>query len=135
MQIHETIMPPTRPPPDWNSQGSRAGPARSDDAELLDKAATVMGRTKAELGRALFKGEVTWKRITKLAKGKAMTDTWLIRITLFLTGVVPFTARGGCTAITRSGRGRSDSRRQAIVVLGFIAQRRGWWSSNRTMGA
>jgi len=58
-----------------------------------------------------------------------MTDTWLIRITLFLAGVVPFTLLGGWGPagdhsflpwsvgfLTQTG-----------VVLGFIAQRRRWW--------
>ena len=66
-----------------------------------------------------------------------MSDTWIITISLFLSGVVPFTLLGGWGEY-----GDHHIRpwsvgflTQAGVVLGFIAQRRGWWSSNRTMGA
>ena len=72
MQIHETIMPPRRGrPPTGIRKEVVQVPLDPDDAELLDKAASAMGRTKAELGRALFKGEVTWDEVTKAArKGK-----------------------------------------------------------------
>ena len=58
-----------------------------------------------------------------------MSDRWSIIITLFLAGVVPFTLLGGWGPI-----GDHSVRpwvvgfgTQAGVVLGFIAQRRGWW--------
>jgi hypothetical protein len=60
-----------------------------------------------------------------------MTDTWTIRLTLFLAGIVPFTLLGGWGeygdhSILPWSVGFLT---QAGVVLGFIAQRRGWWSS------
>jgi hypothetical protein len=64
-----------------------------------------------------------------------MTDTWLIRITLFLAGVVPFALAGGLTDDTTVWPWTAGFGCQAGVVLGMIAQRRGWWSSNRNMGA
>ncbi len=58
-----------------------------------------------------------------------MSDTWILRITLFLSGVVPCTLLGGLSEYGDRhllpwtvGFGC-----QAGVVLGFIAQRRGWW--------
>ncbi len=58
-----------------------------------------------------------------------MSDTWIIRIALFCTGIVPFTLLGGW------GPGGDHSvlpwtagfGTEAGVVLGYIAQRRGWW--------
>jgi hypothetical protein len=67
-----------------------------------------------------------------------MSDTWTLRITLFLAGIAPFTLLGGWGeygdhSILPWAVGFLT---QAGVVLGFIAQRRGWWwSSNRTKGA
>ena len=43
-------------------------PLDPDDADLLDKAAAELGRTKADLGRALIKGEMGWGDISKAAK-------------------------------------------------------------------
>ena len=65
-----------------------------------------------------------------------MTDNWIITI-IFAAGVVPFTLLGGWGeygdySIWPWSVGFAT---QAIVVLGFIAQRQGWWNSNRTMGA
>ena len=60
-----------------------------------------------------------------------------ILISLFAAGLIPFTLLGGWGEY-------GDHHAlpwavgflcQAGVVLGFIAQRRGWWSSNRTKGA
>ena len=61
----------------------------------------------------------------------------MLTITLFLAGVVPFTLLGGW--------GEYGDHHvlpwsvgflcQAGVVLAVIAQRKGWWSSNRTKGA
>ncbi len=58
-----------------------------------------------------------------------MSDDWTITIALFLAGIVPFTLAGGWGSYGDhsalpwlAGFGT-----QAGVVLGFIAQRRGWW--------
>ena len=64
-----------------------------------------------------------------------MTDTWLIRITLFLAGVGPFALAGGLHDDATIWPWTAGFGCQAGVVLGMIAQRRGWWSSNRTKGA
>ena len=60
-----------------------------------------------------------------------MSDAWTIRITLFLAGVVPFALAGGL----HDDPWTAGFGCQAGYVLGMIAQRRGWWSSNRTKGA
>ena len=66
-----------------------------------------------------------------------MTDTWTIRLTLFLAGIVPFTLLGGWGEYSDHSilPWSVGFLCQAGVVLGFIVQRRGWWSSNRTKGA
>jgi hypothetical protein len=58
-----------------------------------------------------------------------MSDAWIIRTVLFVGGLIPFTALDGWGATGDhsmlpwlAGFGT-----QAGVVLGFIAQRRGWW--------
>jgi hypothetical protein len=69
MQMHETTMQPRRGrPPTGIRKEVVQVPLDPEDAEILDKAATAMGRTKAELARALFKGEVTWDEVTKSAR-------------------------------------------------------------------
>ena len=64
-----------------------------------------------------------------------MSDDWIVRLSLFASGVVPFTLLGGWGPAGDHqilpwtlGFGT-----QAGVVLGFIAQRRGWlrrWGTN-----
>lgn len=58
-----------------------------------------------------------------------MSDEWIIRIASFASGIVPFTLLGGWDPAGDhsivpwlAGFGT-----RAGVVLGFIAQRRGWW--------
>ena len=55
-----------------------------------------------------------------------MSDTWNIRVTLFLAGVVPFALAGDLRPWI-AGFGC-----QAGYVLGFIAQQQGWWRSTKT---
>jgi hypothetical protein len=57
-----------------------------------------------------------------------MSDTWTIRITLFLAGVVAFALTGGLTDDTTILPWSVGFLTQAGFVLGFIAQRRGWWN-------
>jgi hypothetical protein len=59
-----------------------------------------------------------------------MSDTWTIRITLFLAGVIPCIALGGLGEYgdTHALPWLVGFSTQAGFVLGFIAQRRGWWS-------
>ncbi len=56
-----------------------------------------------------------------------MTDNRIITITLFLVGIVPFTLAGGLHDDTTIWPCTVGFLTQAGVVLGFIAQRRGWW--------
>jgi len=66
-----------------------------------------------------------------------MSDNTISTVTLLAAGLIPFTLLGGW--------GEYGDHHvlpwavgflcQAGVVLGMIAQRRGWWSSNRTKGA
>jgi hypothetical protein len=56
-----------------------------------------------------------------------MTDTWTLRLTLFLAGVVPFALAGGLHDDMTIWPWSAGFLCQAGVVLGFIAQRRGWW--------
>ena len=58
---------PGRPPTGIRKEVLQA-PLDPDDADLLDKAAAELGRTKADLGRALIKGEMGWGDISKAAK-------------------------------------------------------------------
>jgi hypothetical protein len=58
-----------------------------------------------------------------------MSDTWTIRLTLFLAGFVPCALLGG---LSEYGDNHAlpwlvGFSTQAGVVFGFIAQRRGWW--------
>lgn len=43
-------------------------PLEADDAAILDRAAQTLGRTKAELGRLLIKGELAWPQVAAAAK-------------------------------------------------------------------
>ena len=61
-----------------------------------------------------------------------MSDTWTIRITLFLAGVVPFALAGGLQDDTTIWPWIAGFGCQAGYVLGFIAQRQGWWRSTKT---
>lgn len=46
-------------------------PLDPDDAETLNGAAEALGRSKADVARALIKGEMTWADVAKVArKGK-----------------------------------------------------------------
>jgi hypothetical protein len=67
-----------------------------------------------------------------------MSDTWAIRLTLFLAGVIPFALAGGLSDDTTILPWSAGFLTQAGVVIGMIAQRRGWWSrrikSNPTRG-
>ncbi len=63
-----------------------------------------------------------------------MSDRWIILITLFLAGVVPFTMLGGWGPVGDHSvvPWAVGFLTQAGVVLGYIAQRHGWWrQSNR----
>jgi hypothetical protein len=64
-----------------------------------------------------------------------MIDIWMIRLTLFSAGVIPFALAGGLYDDTTVWPWSAGFLCRAGVVLGMIAQRRGWWSSNRTKGA
>ena len=66
-----------------------------------------------------------------------MSDDRITTIVLLAAGLIPFNLLGGWGeygdhSILPWSVGFLC---QAGVVLGFIAQRRGWWSSNRTKGA
>lgn len=72
MQIHENTMPPRRgrPPTGFRKEVVQV-PLDPDDAETLDGAAEALGRSKADVARALIKGEMTWVDVAKVArKGK-----------------------------------------------------------------
>lgn len=43
-------------------------PLDPSDVETLDAAAEVLGKAKAEVGRALMKGEMTWADVVKVAR-------------------------------------------------------------------
>jgi hypothetical protein len=57
-----------------------------------------------------------------------MTDTWRIRITLFAAGVIPFVETGGLHDDATVWPWTAGLLCQAGFVLGYIAQRRRWWS-------
>ena len=58
-----------------------------------------------------------------------MTNDRIITITLFLAGIVPFTLHGdwGAYGDHHVLPWAVGFLTQAGVVLGYIAQRRGWW--------
>jgi hypothetical protein len=56
-----------------------------------------------------------------------MSDDWIIRLSLFGAGVIPFALAGGLTDDTTVWPWSAGFLTQAGFVLGFIAQRRGWW--------
>jgi hypothetical protein len=59
-----------------------------------------------------------------------LSDNTIITVTLFLAGVAPFTLLGGLGAYGDHSivPWLVGFLTQAGVVLGFIAQRRGWWT-------
>jgi hypothetical protein len=64
-----------------------------------------------------------------------MSDDWIIRVSLFASGIVPFTLLGGWGpagdhSILPWSAGFLT---QAGVVIGMIAQRRGWWRRLRAV--
>jgi hypothetical protein len=62
-----------------------------------------------------------------------MNDTWTIRITLFLAGVVPFAIAGGLHDDTTIWPWSAGLLCQAGFVVGYSGQRRGWWRA-RVLG-
>ena len=56
-----------------------------------------------------------------------MTDDRIITITLSLAGVVPFALVGGLHDDTTVWPWTAGLLCQSGVVIGMIAQRRGWW--------
>jgi hypothetical protein len=72
MQIYEIFMLPRRGRP---STGNRKEvvqvPLDPEDAETLGDAAEALGRSKADVARALIKSEMMWVDVAKAArKGK-----------------------------------------------------------------
>jgi hypothetical protein len=59
-----------------------------------------------------------------------MTNSAIMTVTLFLAGIVPFTLLGGWGPAGDHSLlpWSAGFLTQAGFVLGFIAQRRGWWS-------
>jgi hypothetical protein len=57
-----------------------------------------------------------------------MSDTWTIRLTLFLAGVVPFALAGGLHDDATVWPWTAGFLCQAGFVLGMIGYRRGWWA-------
>ena len=58
-----------------------------------------------------------------------MSDTWTLRLTLLLAGVVPFALAGGLRDDTMIWPWSAGFLCQGGVVLGFPGQRRGWLRS------
>ena len=56
-----------------------------------------------------------------------MTDDWTIRLSLFAAGVVPFALAGGLSDDATIWPWTAGLLCQTGYVLGYIAQRRGWW--------
>jgi hypothetical protein len=56
-----------------------------------------------------------------------MSDVWIIRLSLFAAGVIPFTLAGGLHNDTTVWPWAVGLLCQAGFVLGMIAQRQGWW--------
>jgi hypothetical protein len=57
-----------------------------------------------------------------------MSDTWIIRLSLFAAGVVPFALAGGLQNDASIWPWSAGFLCQAGFVFGYIAQRRGWWT-------
>jgi hypothetical protein len=56
-----------------------------------------------------------------------VSDNRIITITLFVAGVVPFALAGGLSDDASIWPWSAGLLCQAGVVIGFIAQSRGWW--------
>ena len=69
MQIHENAMPSRRGrPPTGIRKEVVQVPLDPDDAKVLDEAAEALGRSKADVARALIKGEMVWGDVAKASK-------------------------------------------------------------------
>ena len=69
MQIHEDAMPVRRGrPPTGIRKEVVQVPLDPDDAETLEAAAEALGRSKADVARALIKGEMVWGEVAKASK-------------------------------------------------------------------
>ena len=69
MQIHENAMPSRRGrPPTGSRKEVVQVPLDPGDAKMLDDAAEALGRSKADVARALIKGEMTWLDVAKASK-------------------------------------------------------------------
>ena len=69
VQIYENAMPPRRGrPPTGNRKEVVQVPLDPEDADTLDAAAEALGRSKADVARALIKGETTWGEVAKTAR-------------------------------------------------------------------
>ena len=56
-----------------------------------------------------------------------MTDTWTLRITLFLAGVIPFALAGGLRDDTTVWPWTAGFLCQGGFVYGYVGYRRRWW--------
>jgi hypothetical protein len=69
MQIHENAMPTRRGrPPTGIRKEVVQVPLDPDDAATLESAAEALGRSKADVARALIKGEMGWGDVAKASK-------------------------------------------------------------------
>lgn len=69
MQLHENSMPTRRGrPPTGIRKEVVQVPLDPDDAATLESAAEALGRSKADVARALIKGEMTWVDVAKAAR-------------------------------------------------------------------
>jgi hypothetical protein len=69
MQIHENAMPSRRGrPPTGIRKEVVQVPLDPGDAETLGGAADALGRSKADVARALIKGEMSWADVAKAAR-------------------------------------------------------------------
>ena len=69
MQIHENAMPSRRGrPPTGIRKEVVQVPLDPGDAKMLDDAAEALGRSKADVARALIKGEMSWAEVAKAAR-------------------------------------------------------------------
>ena len=55
-------------PPTGNRKEVVQVPLDPDDAETLSTAAEALGRSRADVARALIKGEMTWADVAKASK-------------------------------------------------------------------